>query len=464
MQMQGLTSLWPDRDGVVGEQAVGFFLLGLWALYALDLCLGFWPPDLSSLYFAGHFYAQGDWAGVYASRTGFFGADYPESWAALAAEYGQEGVQQFPFVYPPIWAALVAPVTRWLGPQAFFDAVYVWHIGLMAFVAPVLAYRIMRPAIGFGAFAAITVVLLATSVISIQALYQNQQQITVTVLVLLAFERLSAGRPVAAGIALGLGAAMKLSPLALLIVFLAERHYRAALWCVCTAGVIGLVSLAVAGWQMHMSFLSSIRDLSGQLVVYNLNVSLKAALFQIWELLNGRSMPAARDQMLVLPAEAWLGPVKAAVLFAALGWIAWVTRNADAGLRLRNRFVAAMLVITLCAPLSWTHHYLGVLFVLPALAGLVAPRLATLVLLSFGVVLADKTFYLSNGWLAPYDLTIPIVIGGLFGLAVLFARIGTASASDETMNNPLTAVSELPPPYRALSSIDSVKKKRTPDQ
>lgn len=409
---------WDDRFAVL----LGLACMAVWAGFALRQWWDFWPSDLSALYFAAYFFAEGSYAEVYASPQNFFGQDYPKSWTDLATRFGHPDKQVFPYIYPPLWAALFAPLAESTGPQAFFNAAYAWHIALMS-LAPVLAYRIMRPTIGFDAFALISASLLATSVISTQALFQNQQQITVAVLVLFAFERVLSGHQVAGGALLGLAAAMKLSPIVLVVLFLLERQYRAATACFVVLSALGGLSVAVAGLDLHFVFVERLATVSQQLLIANLNLSLESVLFQLATFFDTGRLPSATGEMLALTPPDWLEPIKLGIFALGLLALLAMSHKVARGARLRNRFAMLSLWVTLCAPLSWTHHYLAVLFLVPGLIGRLSLARALVIVLGFAVWFSDANFYRIHQAQYALDWTVPISVALLSGLAVIFARM-----------------------------------------
>jgi len=414
----------PPRSSAAQSVVPGLLMLFGWAIWALTKHWDHWPPDLSALYFAAHFFAEGSYAEVYASPAEFFGTDYPQSWAAAVTAYGHTGEVTFPYIYPPLWAALLSPVVQFMGPQTFFNGVYVWHLTLMALM-PWLAYRLLRPAIGFSLYAVISVALLSTSLISIQALFQNQQQITVAFLMLLAFERVSRGQQTAGGIALGLAAAMKLSPILLLLLFMSERKWRASGVALATVALLAALSFAIAGPDLHWIYRQKLELLSDRLAIVNFNFSARSAIFQLWEFVNGRTMPSASGGVLALPAPAWLNVVLTLLLAGSLAAIFWLSQHADPERRLRNRFAATVLVVTVCGPLAWGHHYVLPLAMLPALVGTLSPVTGWLIVAAFGAYFSYLSLVYVPGLLAPYDFFVPVAVLALFSIAFICARAGS---------------------------------------
>ncbi len=405
--------------------ATGLIILAVWAAWTIRAYIGHWAPDLSAIYMAARFYGLGDFDLVYASPARFFGTDYPQSWVQATAALGYPGQQTFPYIYPPLWAAVFAPIATRTDPMTFFAGAYFVQIAALA-AAPLLAWRLMRPALPFSLFAGLSVVLLSTSVIAAHAAFHSQPQITVTVLILLAFERLASNRPVTAGAVLGLAAALKVAPVLLVAIFLIERQYRAAIACIAVAGALALASLIIAGPDLHGVFLEKIRLLGQQLVIWDLNISLRAALYQLNELAAGRPFPASSvAQPLLVAAPVWVGLVATGILGAAAALIWRASRATPQPPRLGLRLAAGFLILTLCAPLSWAHHYLLVLLLVPALYGPLKPAPALVIIAAFGILYSNALApHLATAFGATNFATLIMVAGmfTLFGLFSLSAR------------------------------------------
>ncbi len=260
------------------RRAVG--VLVLWTLYAIWRQWGHWPDDLSALYIAGHLWQTGQSELIYAAPPGFFGG-HAASWDPVMADLGIAGKVTFPYVYPPLWAALLGPVTGLMGPQAFANAVLLIQMPMLA-ASVLMAARLMRPAtMPMLTWALIGIVILLTSSQSYIALWHNQPTITVGFLVLLCFTCLDADRPIAAGTALALAAAIKLTPAALVLILLLDRQYRATLSFALFGAALGLLSLALTGTALHGTFLDSLGLIREGALISAVNVSLLPALMSL---------------------------------------------------------------------------------------------------------------------------------------------------------------------------------------
>jgi len=313
------------------------------------------------LFMAGHFWSMGQFEQVYAAPPAFFGAGV-ESWATEIERLGFGEEIFFPFVYPPIWAAMAAPLAKTLGPAGFFNAFYVFHVTLIA-LSVVLAYRLIRPPVPLTLWCVISCVLLYISLIASSALFHNQLQITVTFLIILAFERYKNGASITAGIALGLAAAIKITPAALGLIFLLDKDIRAALSTAVTGLAVLALSFLIAGPEMHATFMSRIGTIAEQIALMHVNWNIESGLFQLWALLSG-------TELHTLPEMPNM-PVKE-------------PRNLSFENRLRTRPFGLLLIMTLCAPLGWSHHYLPVLLLIPALLTFMPPVRAIILLAAFG--------------------------------------------------------------------------------
>ena len=384
--MAGLSRL-EDR----ADLQITIILLVSWAAITIAGYWDEWPPDLAGLYLAGHSYANGNFDLVYAAPDGFFGPSV-ESWTKLAAELGHPGESFFPFVYPPIWAALAAPLTQMLSPLDFFNLFYVIHITMMA-LSVVLTYRIIRPETPMVVWSAISCAMLFISLIATLALHHNQLQITVTFFILLAIERYSAGKSVYAGMALAIAAAIKITPALLGLIFLLDRDFRAAI----TTAVAGLALLAlsfiVAGPQLHWIFIERVNEISEAIAVMRVNNALEAFIYQIGTFLSGTAVTSTeRYPDFATPEPLWVSiPTKLAFI-AGLALVVWRTWNLNLQDRLRMLPLGIILITTLCAPLAWNHHYLPVLFLLPVALVLFRPARAIVFLAAIMALTSISVF------------------------------------------------------------------------
>lgn len=360
-------------------------MLGLWTLYAIWQQWGHWGEDLSALYIAGHLWHSGQSELIYAAPPGFFGGA-AASWTPVMADLGIADQIVFPYVYPPLWAVLVAPLTPVLGPQGFADAVTLLHVPLLA-GSVLMAARLLKPeGMSLQIWVVIGITGLLASVQSYLALWHNQPTITVTFLILLAFVCLGKDRPVAAGAALALAAAIKLTPAAFALIFLIDRQYRALAAFALIGGALGLLSLALAGIDLHLTFLDSLHAIRGAALLNAVNVSLLPALLAAGSALGLRAPVDVQSHLVVLhDVPGWL---TAALSLAGLAMVAaflMALKDQPAALRRGIGVFALSLILALFGPLGWLHYYLLPLFLMPGLFGLLGRRAAMLLALAVAI-------------------------------------------------------------------------------
>ncbi|WP_347312767.1 glycosyltransferase family 87 protein [Defluviimonas sp. SAOS-178_SWC] len=383
------TAFTPRADAILST-----VMLGFWAAVTLWQQWGLWAEDLSAVYIAGWLWQNGQPDLIYATPPAFFGG-VAESWFPAMEALGLSGKTSFAYVYPPIWAALTAPLTNILSPQGFLDAVALVQIPLLA-VSVVLAGRLLKPeAMPWWVWTAIGLVILNLSIQSHVAIWYNQPTITTGFLILLAFERLGVGRPITAGAALALAAAIKLTPAAFVLIFLLDRQVRAAVAFAIVGGALGLMSILLAGWPAHADFLASLHKVASVVYLIAINVSLKPALFAAGSSLGllPHVDPAASEHIYTdLPA--WIGPALSIAAAALILGFARILAPLDGRLRRGVGVLALSIIVALFGPLGWLHYYLMPMLLLPGLLGLLPPRAALAViapvsLLSLALVFAD---------------------------------------------------------------------------
>lgn len=359
----------PEADGRADLRRAAL-LTGLWVAVVAFLQWNAWAPDLSALYIAGHFWHQGDMALVYAAPPGFFGGP-AAAWRPFIAAIAPPGETAFPFVYPPLWAALMAPVTALMNVTQFANLMTLVHAGLLG-ASVHLAGRLARPAaLPLWGWTALGLAILSASSAGYTALSLNQPTIVTAFLTLLFLERLQAGRPETAGVALALAAALKLSPALFAVVLVADRQFR-ALAAFALAGVLlACASLALGGWEMHRAFLTLTEAIGQSSLLAVVNLSLKPALLALASTL-GFVAADPTQPLIVFPAPPrWAGEVASLCLLATIaGALALLRGRRGERARLQLALVLAI-AVPLFGPLGWAHYYIVPLLLMPGfLAGL----------------------------------------------------------------------------------------------
>lgn len=348
--------------------------LAVSAVYVLVVFLvfaEFESPDLHALYLASLNFAAGNFGDVYAAPTPVFDLSYPPAWDAQGFDQGIMQRPLYPFIYPPLWTALFAPMTDTIGALTFENVMRLVNAVMMCLCA-VLAYRIVRPRLSFIAFIATGLAFVTVTTIGNVALQQNQPQIFLSLLLLLALERDRSEAPFAAGIALALAAAIKLYPALFVLFWLASANWRALGSFVVAGGALGGLSVLLAGWPLHAEFLHHMSTISKSFLASQINPNIDSVIAQVLAIRSNAmaGVSVAYEDLGSFIAglkPQWVILFDRVALLTGLVLLFLAIRRAGPEARFRGLYPATIAFTGLVAPLTWTHHYLPVAFLLPLL-------------------------------------------------------------------------------------------------
>lgn len=387
-----------------------------------------WAEDLAAVYVAGWFWDHGQPDLIYAAPKQFFGGQ-AESWAPLVESLGGQGVGAFPFVYPPLWAVVAAPLTGILSATAFFNAMLVLQTALLGY-GLVVAHRLVRPALPLWKWLVVGCALFQISVPFVTAMKQCQPSITVAVLTLLAVERSVNGAPRRAGAYLALAAAIKLTPALFVLIFLQRRDWTALRWFAATGLALGVCSLALAGLQAHVDFLHSLSLASSATLVSSINVSARSMVDYALVLMGSEPVrEAKRFYIFSLPQGVRLvSMVVNIVAFAAI--FVWFQQKARALPPLAATVVCTFFIsvgVPLFGPLGWQHYYLLPMLLFPCLSVIATPRQLLVVALPVLAVenIGSFAYMLDANWSPPLYVSLA-VSSWLIAVFLVGKRIGPA--------------------------------------
>ncbi|WBL32467.1 glycosyltransferase family 87 protein [Sinirhodobacter sp. HNIBRBA609] len=413
----------PARPSQV-DRAVGYALLVLWLVWTWGAFQGAWANDLAALWFAGHFHASGQPELIYAAPPLFFGGT-PPAWEGLHATLGLAPDQlAYPYIYPPLWAGLAAPLTRALAPQAFFDLVLTVHLAMIA-GSILLAERLARPAfLPFAGFIIWALLVLTQTAPGFALLSLNQPTITVSFFTLLAIWLIRRA-PAGAGAVLALAAAIKLTPILFAALFVQARRPRAIVAMVLTGGALALTSVALMGWPLHRAFLAQLDLASDKSVWGMVNPSLRILMLDVasqFGLAEPLTQGAGSVTVLIMPR--WTGLLAALLALGIALPVALAARKRHSAHALTLVALGLSVALFLFGPLSWLHYLELPLLLLPAL-GFGLGRAPTLALLAAMAALNSSELLLRLGplqqGLAIYGWSM--VLGWSTALAATFVAL-----------------------------------------
>ncbi|MBT0958184.1 DUF2029 domain-containing protein [Alphaproteobacteria bacterium KMM 3653] len=382
--------------------------------------------DLMASWLAGHYFALGQFDQIYPHDTTVFTMLPPPAWWPDLQAKGFEGAI-FPFIYPPLWAAIAAKLQAVMSfevAQIIANNLNPLLMGLMV----MLAGSMSRGRMPLACFTALGLLLLLFILPGSVALAQNQPQILVAFLIVLAFEREQHKSPILAGCALALAASIKLYPLLFALIWLAGKRYRAAASFAAAGLVLGLLSISMAGWPLHATYLAQVAVIKNSVMINNFTYALDPLIINL----------ALHDAMTFIPAidnpnpenlrfgwhvlakPGWAIALSTGVMALTLAVLAYrfsTTRGVS------PLFCAsAVVTLALVSPLSWGYHYLPALAFLPAIVAHRGWKRGTII---YAVTLIPITPF-ALGLLLPLtpSALLPQVAGTLsmILLAVAFAR------------------------------------------
>lgn len=380
--------------------------------------------DLLGFWAAGEAISHGMPQAVYPPDQALFSLVPPVEWAAWLSQDGVTNVPN-PYVYPPLWAWVASKLNLVTG-FAGFERVMAAILPVLMGVGLVSVHRLAAPRLPQALFVAVGLVILTLSTIGSLALYQSQLQVVVAFLVVLAIERSEAGKPRLAGALMALAAALKIFPVFFAILWLIMRRGReVASFVVVGAGLAGL-SVALTGWPLHQAFLHMLGLIGKTAMLMHVNYAFAGVIAQfalVPDLVPVVAYDPAVSGYLVVAMQPWLAVTTKVAMLLAVG--------VSGGLLARSKTVAeraalwpfALVLINLCAPLSWAHYYIAAASFLPMLLDRLQPGVAmALIVVIVGLLMPD----LPLGGLFPVWLPEPRQLVGtavMLGLAVLFVAV-----------------------------------------
>lgn len=336
-------------------------------------------PDFYASWMAGRAWAAGDLANIYPHNSGLFDLLAPQSWYddARVTDY-QDAL--YPFIYPPIWAVLAGALTK-ITSFGVLNAIAAAINPILLSLCVVLAGRIVGVKTINVPMLLVGQVILFSTWIGQLALLQNQPQIFVAFLTLLAIERARAGRPMTAGAALALAASVKLYPALFIVLFLAGGHRRVALPFVIFGAALGGTSVALAGWPLHEVFLAQIKTIAQTVLVTPVSFSIDPAIGQLffetqmpnqplpdWARLGGPDETDYLGHLFMAKPALWKLISGGAMLLCLSGGALALLRAHRSRFKNLNGgwiWAATMGVYALFSPLSWSYHYIAVVAFAP---------------------------------------------------------------------------------------------------
>ncbi len=321
--------------------------------------------DLMAVWLAGHFLASGQPDQVYAPVTEFFQMYPPDAWRPLmASEYDFDG-PIYPFLYPPIWAKLAGLLS---GMNFWVLTVWALLINCFLQVATIwLVLKIVRPQrIAPPLFVLLGFVYLYGTHIGTISLQQNQPQILVSFLLVLAIERSHAKADLTAGAVLALAASIKLYPALFAVYWLVSGNRRALSAFALLGGGLGLASVIWSGWPLHAQFLEQIRLISASVLTTAITFNLDATLAQLFFWDDLVRVPGLEPPTEAVPDPGWYSMARPGwwklmspiVLFGGFLFTVFTYARSDHDTRHMAVWPLGLTMVAILSPLTWVYYFI----------------------------------------------------------------------------------------------------------
>lgn len=271
------------------------------------------------------------------------------------------GDLELPFIYPPFGALVLVPLTVF-GWMDDYQAGVIMNLGssLLILLCLYLVLRAVLRDVDPRTRLAVTAAAWPFAQL-LEPVWLNASfaQINVVIMALVVLDLVPRRRWLPQGWLIGVAAAIKLSPLAMLLYFLLRRDFRA----IFTAGVsFLLMTLAAAAirWDATVEFFTSVllgMGTGSEFGVdpsYTSNSSLKAMLMRWFP------TEESLDANGLLLNIVWL--VLALLVIILGGWLMVALMHRDMHI---DAWLVNALIMLLISPVSWSHHWAWMALLLP---------------------------------------------------------------------------------------------------
>lgn len=270
-----------------------------------------------------------------------------------------------PFIYPPFGALILVPLT--IFERIHSDLAGDLMIMLSSALVLVCLWFVLRAAthrqvdrLSLAALTAVTWPLM----LLIEPVWLNSgfAQLNIVIMALVVLDLVPRRRFLPQGTLIGIAAAIKVTPLAMLLFFLLRRDIRSILVAFLSALLATGIG-ALVRWDATKEYFSDVLlgmgtdSEFGVDTVYQSNSSLKGMLMRWWT--SGDALDAHSTLMNVL----WLVLSLATIVFG--GWLMLMLLRRD---MLIDAALVNAVIMLLISPVSWSHHWVWLTLLLPVLA------------------------------------------------------------------------------------------------
>lgn len=278
---------------------------------------------------------------------------------SLYSEPMMAGDIALPFIYPPFGALAMVPLTApdWITHDLAGDIMNV----LSDLLLLVCLYFVFRAILKRQDLLLPVVALCWAATLAFEPIRLNNgfAQVNIVVMALVVLDLVPRKRFLPQGILIGLTAAIKITPLAMLLYFLLRKELKPIFVAIGTATAATLIAGAVRWQAFEEFFTSKLLDMGsgadfGVATDYQSNSSLKAVVQRLY------TSTEAMENNSTLINLIWLVGSLAVVVIGARLILALIKRN-----MLVDAQLVTALVMLLISPVSWSHHWVWLALIIP---------------------------------------------------------------------------------------------------
>jgi len=267
------------------------------------------------------------------------------------------GAPAYPYLYSPILALLCAPLTAF----DILTAYRVWTVGSIGAFAVAAALAVARGSVAtmrigrLGTTVCILAVLVAAGALDVRSSVHMGQVNTFVIVPLTASIILARRRPYAAGVCLALAGLIKTSPFVLLVLFAAQRRWKAvgATLVTTIAGIV--LTLPVIGTRPWTRFFGLLDRMSHLVPIEGLFAFNAAPNFSFIGMSSRMTSDVASARL--------IGIVMTVLMTVPVVMVSVRGKKHDA----KGVLLATLVLMLLASPLTYVHH---VIFLFPAVVWL----------------------------------------------------------------------------------------------
>lgn len=273
-----------------------------------------------------------------------------------------------PFIYPPFGALVMVPLAGdWFSHAMAGDIMIVLSNLLIGLVVLLLAFALNRqrsnPFVSSDVIAAASLIWGIVLIFEPVRLNNGFAQINIIIMVLVALDLIPRKRLkwLPQGWLIGVAAAIKITPLAMLLYFLVRKEIKPIITAAISA-IIATLTAAAVRWDVAWEYFS-VKLLSmgtggdfGVQTAYQSNSSIKGAIERLYTSQEGMETASTITNII------WLCLAIITVVLGGWLMVALMKRGLNIEAWMINAFI--MLLIS---PVSWSHHWVWVAIAIPVL-------------------------------------------------------------------------------------------------